>query len=208
MVHGSHAGRELCEWQGANIPVVDLLPNYVQNFWTGQLSCPVVTGIEAEWTYDGILTIRCLNQGFKDSDQQPTYDILPDTRSWSAADKIMHTYNKKINERMIRKTYTEPVHVDIGGVESIITNCEQDVSKILIRVTKHDEVLERVKAVAKAHQEQEETTTAVTGEEQKLVDAPHDNSPNTDNNSETTKPAEKKPRKPNMMVLFMDTVAR
>ncbi|KAG0290543.1 hypothetical protein BGZ97_006150, partial [Linnemannia gamsii] len=219
LVHGTLAGRELCEWEGANIPVVDLLPNYVQNFWTGQLSCPVVTGIEAEWTYDGILTIRCLNQGFKDSDQQPTYDILPDTRSWSAADKIMHTYNKKINERITRRTYTEPVHVNIDGVEAIIANCEQDVSKILVRVTKHDEVLERVKAVAKARQEQEETTTAATEDEQKLVDILHGDSPNigkindntdetNNHSSDTIELTDKKPRKPNVMVLFMDAVAR
>ncbi|KAK5816658.1 hypothetical protein F5H01DRAFT_320674 [Linnemannia elongata] len=214
LVHGSQAGKELCEWQGANVPVVDLLPNYVQNFWTGQLSCPAVTGIEAEWTYDGILTIRCLNRAFKDSDQQPTYDILPDTRSWSAADKIMHTYNKKINERIIRRTYTEPVHVDVEGVESIVANCEQDVSKILIRVTRHDEALDRVRAVAKARQEQEETTTKATEEEQKLVDILHGDSPTTDYNDngttniDSTKPAGKKPRKPNVMVLFMDAVAR
>ncbi|KAF8942147.1 hypothetical protein BGZ47_006778 [Haplosporangium gracile] len=199
LVHGSQAGQELCEWQGANIPVVDLLPNYVQNFWTGQLSCPVVTGIEAEWTYDGILTIRCLNKGFKDSDQQPTYDILPDTRSWSAADKIMHTYNKKINERTIRRTYTEPVYVDVEGVESIIANCEQDVSKILIRVTRHDVVLERVRAVTKARQEQDDNSNGTTD-----IDTDTDNN----GNSDKIKSAGKKPRKPNVMVLFMDAVAR
>ncbi|KAF9930870.1 hypothetical protein FBU30_011159 [Linnemannia zychae] len=203
LIHGSQAERRLCEWEGTNVPVIDLLPNYVQNFWTGQLSCPAVTGIEAEWTYDGILTIHCLNRAFKDSGEQPTYDILPDTRPWPAADKIMHTYNKKIVERIVRKNYTEPVYVNEKGVESIIANCEQDVSKILVRVTRHDEVLDRVKAIAKAREEQEETTTPVT-EEQELTDKINGGITGTDNQSSSAK----KPRKPNVMVLFMDAVAR
>ncbi|KAF9088209.1 hypothetical protein BGX29_000392 [Mortierella sp. GBA35] len=207
LVHGSQGGRELCEWEGANISVVDLLPNHIQNFWTGQLSCPVVTGIEAEWTYDGILTIRCLNEEFKESGEQPTYDVLPDTRPWPAADKIMHTYNKKIVERTIRRNYTEPVHVNDEGVEAIVANCEQDVSKILIRVTRHQEVLDRVKTVSATRVEQEETTTAATDkQEQELVDVL-----NGENNNTTTKKradATDVPRKPNVIVLFMDAVAR
>ncbi|KAF9907399.1 hypothetical protein EC991_010959 [Linnemannia zychae] len=208
LIHGTQAGQQLCEWQGVNIPVVDLLPNYIQNFWTGQLSCPAVTGIEAEWTYDGILTIRCLNKGFKDSGAQPTYDVLPDTRSWTAADKIMHTYNKKIVERTVRRTYTEPVHVNDVGVESIVANCEQDVSKILIRVTRNQEVLGRVEAVAKIHEEQEETTTSVDAEqEQELTNILNDETGSNNNESKAAKLKEK-PRKPNVMVLFMDAVAR
>ncbi|KAF9132835.1 hypothetical protein BGW39_011221 [Mortierella sp. 14UC] len=208
LIHGTQAGQELCEWQGANIPVVDLLPNYIQNFWTGQLSCPAVTGIEAEWTYDGILTIRCLNKEFKNSGAQPTYDVLPDTRSWTATDKIMHTYNKKIVERTARRIYIEPVHVNDEGVESIVANCEQDVSKILIRVTRNQEVLDRVKAVAKVHEEQEETTTSVDKEqEQQLADILNGETGSNNTDSSAAKLTEK-PRKPNVMVLFMDAVAR
>ncbi|KAF8926164.1 hypothetical protein EDD21DRAFT_371971 [Dissophora ornata] len=196
LMHGNLAGTELCEWDGINIPIVDLLPNYVQNFWTGQLSCPEVTGIEAEWSHDGILTINCLNKAFKASGSPITYDVLPDTKSWPAADKIMHTYNKKIVERTERRTYTEPVLVNDLGVESIIATCEPEVSKVLIRVVRDEAVLERVKGVEKARQEQEETTTA--DHEQDLVDVL---------NGEAEKDAELA-RKPNVMVLFMDAVAR
>ncbi|KAF9571368.1 hypothetical protein EC968_000684 [Mortierella alpina] len=192
LVHGDFSGTELCEWDGLNVPFADLLPNYIQNFWTGRLSCPAVSGIEAEWTYDGILTINCLNRGFKDSGEQPTYDVLPDTRTWTPEEKIMHTYNKKIVERTLRRTYTEPVLVNDKGVESIVAHCEPEVSKILIRVTRQEAVLDRVKAVAKARREQEETTTAM---EQELVDKLHD---------DRTQPA----RRPNVMVMFMDAVSR
>ncbi|KAG0278358.1 hypothetical protein BGZ95_004183, partial [Linnemannia exigua] len=192
LIHGTQGGQELCEWQGANIP----------------LSCPAVTGIEAEWTYDGILTINCLNKGFKDSGAQPTYDVLPDTRSWTATEKIMHSYNKKIVERIIRRTYTEPVHVNDEGVESIVANCEQDVSKILIRVTRHDDVLDRVMAVAKVREEQQDTTMSDNEElEQELVDKLNSGTSNNYSNSHAAKPMQK-PRKPNVMVLFMDAVAR
>ncbi|KAG0370256.1 hypothetical protein BGX24_002099 [Mortierella sp. AD032] len=210
LIHGTQGGQELCEWQGANIPVVDLLPNYIQNFWTGQLSCPAVTGIEAEWTYDGILTINCLNRGFKDSGAQPTYDVLPDTRSWTATEKIMHTYNKKIVERTIRRTYTEPVHVNDEGVESIVANCEQDISKILIRVIRHEDVLDRVKAVAKVRGDQHETTMSVDEKmEQELANQLNGDTSNNNSNSKNldAKPMQKH-REPNVMVLFMDAVAR
>ncbi|KAF9946319.1 hypothetical protein BGZ72_000427 [Mortierella alpina] len=193
LVHGDFAGAQLCEWDGLNLPFADLLPNYIQNFWTGRLSCPAVSGIEAEWTYDGILTINCLNRGFKDSGELPTYDILPDTRSWTPEEKIMHTYNRKIIERIVRRSYTEPVLVNDQGVESIVAHCEPEVSKILIRVTRHEAVLDRVKAVAKARKEQEETTTTVT--EQELVDKLH---------GDSVEPA----RRPNVMVMFMDAVSR
>ncbi|KAF9272417.1 hypothetical protein BGZ68_002427, partial [Mortierella alpina] len=170
LFHGDFAGTQLCEWDGLNVPFVDLLPNYIQNFWTGRLSCPSVSGIEAEWTYDGILTINCLNKAFKDSGEQPTYDVLPDTRGWTPEEKIMHTYNRKIVERTVRHSYAEPVLVNDAGVESIVANCEPEVSKILIRVTRQEAVLDRVKAVAKARKEQEETTTII---EQELVDKLH-----------------------------------
>ncbi|CAO3572089.1 unnamed protein product [Mortierella alpina] len=192
LAHEDFAGTELCEWDGLNVPFVDLLPNYIQNFWTGRLSCPAVSGIEAEWSYDGILTINCLNRGFKDSGEQPTYDVLPDTRSWTPEEKIMHTYNRKILERTVRRTYTEPTLVNDEGVESIVANCEPEVSKILIRVTRHEAVLDRVKAVDKARKEQEETTTIM---EQELVDKLHDDY------AEPT-------RRPNVMVMFMDAVSR
>ncbi|KAG0366796.1 hypothetical protein BC939DRAFT_503740 [Gamsiella multidivaricata] len=194
LIHGTRAGAQLCEWDGLNIPAVDLLPNYIQNFWTGQLSCPVITGIDAEWSHDGILTINCLNKEFKASGQQPTYDVLPDTKSWPAPDKIMHTYNKKIVERTQRRDYTEPVLVNDDGVESLVAHCEAGVSKILIRVVRDEAVLERVRTVEKVRQEQEETTTV----EQEMADVLNDE---TDGHGQRT-------RKPNVMVLFMDAVAR
>ncbi|KAF9958565.1 hypothetical protein BGZ65_001329 [Modicella reniformis] len=184
LMHGTLVGTPLCEWDGLNIPFVDLLPNYIQNFWTGQLSCPVVKGIEAEWSHEGILTINCSNKEFKESGQQPTFHVLPDTKPWLVNDKIMHTYNKKIVERIKKMNYTEPVLVNDEGVESIIANCEENVSKVLIRVVRNEAVLDRVKTVEKAHQKQEETPTIAKEEHA----APS--------------------RKPNVMVLFMDAVSR
>ncbi|KAK3825146.1 MAG: hypothetical protein J3Q66DRAFT_327056 [Benniella sp.] len=178
LMHGALAGTQLCEWSGFNVPFVDLLPNYIQNFWTGRLSCPAVTGIEAEWSHDGILTIHCLNEAFKQSGHQPTYHILPDTRPWPASEKVLHTYNKKIVERIKKMNYNEPVFINEEGVESIVANCEENVSKVLIRVTPDPSVLDRVKAVEKARQEKADTANV--------------------------KPS----RKPNVMVLFMDAVSR
>ncbi|KAG0324061.1 hypothetical protein BGZ99_002251 [Dissophora globulifera] len=209
--HGSHlmhgrlaSGTELCEWDGANIPFVDLLPNYVQNFWTGQLSCPAVSGIEAEWSYDGILTIHCLSTEFKASGERPTYDVLPDTKHWPASEKIMHTYNKKIVERIQRRTYIEPVVVNDEGVESIIANCEPDVSKVLIRVVRDEAVLERVRGLEKARREQAESI--MTEDQEQELAAVLNNETDAPQNQGAA--AEKPDRKPNVMVLFMDAVAR
>ncbi|KAG0222572.1 hypothetical protein BGX31_009011 [Mortierella sp. GBA43] len=183
LMHGRLDDVQLCEWDGFNAPVVDLLPNYIQNFWTGRLSCPAVVGIEAEWSHDGILTINCLNKGFKQSGEQPTYDIMPDTRVFPSEEKVIHTYNKKIVERITKRIYTEPILVDQEGVESIVANCEEGVSKVLIRVTQDSSVLARVQAVEDARPKQP-TGAAGAG---------------------ATGQAS---RKPNIMVLFMDAVSR
>ncbi|KAF9412270.1 hypothetical protein BGZ94_001086, partial [Podila epigama] len=202
LLHAEEAGQPLCEWQGLNVPFVDLLPNRIQNFWAGSFSCPVVSGIEAEWNQAGLLTIQCLNNGEQDTGAgsvNATYDILPDTRFWSAQDKIMHTYNKKIDERIVRRTYTGPVVVDEVGVESIIAHCEEGVSKVLIRLVRNDAVLQRVANVNKAHEEMASTMEPTAQDE------------NKDTNTSQT-PSEKEPAKkdsrPNVLVLFMDAVAR
>ncbi|KAF8966184.1 hypothetical protein BGZ46_000438 [Entomortierella lignicola] len=184
LIHGELNGTQLCEWQGSNIPFVDLLPNHIQNFWTGRLSCPVVKGIEAEWTHDGILSITCLNKKFKTSDQDPTYDILPDTRSWPTEDKTRPVYNKVIVSRIQRINYTEPVLVNEKGVEAIVANCEPGVSKVLIRVIRNDAVLERIKTV-------EEDNLELNGED-----------------PTTTSTLNEGRTKPNVMVIFMDAVSR
>ncbi|KAG0083068.1 hypothetical protein BGZ93_010453 [Podila epicladia] len=195
--HGMQGGVPLCEWQGLNIPFVDLLPNRIQNFWAGSFSCPTVSGIEAEWNYDGVLTIHCLNKEFTESGKLPRYDILPDTRPWGPEDKIMHTYNHKIDERTIRKEYTEPVVVNEPGVESLVAHCEEGVSKVLIRVLRNDAVLERVRNLNQARKEQEETTGMAQEDE--------DNDTNDTQEQENESSAN---RKPNVLVLFMDAVAR
>ncbi|KAI1308405.1 hypothetical protein EDD11_004295 [Mortierella claussenii] len=207
LIHGEmmKGGPELCEWQGINIPVVDLLPNYIQNFWTGQLSCPVVSGIEAEWSHDGILTIHCLNKELNKSGLSATYDVLPDTKAWTPEEKIMHTYNKKIVERTQRRTYTEPVLVNDAGVEAIVANCEDKVSKVLIRLVRDEDVLKRVQTVEEAHLEQAETTSAEQEEEQEQELA---GMLNGDKSTTTTNQTKDSMRKPNVMVLFMDAVAR
>ncbi|KAF8926692.1 hypothetical protein CPC16_002498, partial [Podila verticillata] len=189
--HGSQGGVPLCEWQGLNIPFVDLLPNHIQNFWAASSTCPTVSGIEAEWSYDGVLTIHCLNKEFT-AGNSPRYDILPDTKSWGPEDKIMHTYNHKIDERTIRKEYTEPVVVDDAGVESVVAHCEEGVSKVLIRVLREDSVLERVRNLNKARKELEETTGMVQDDD-------------TQEQGDSEKSSD---RKPNVLVLFMDAVAR
>ncbi|KAG0043451.1 hypothetical protein BGZ83_011395 [Gryganskiella cystojenkinii] len=197
LIHGQFAGVELCEWEGLNLPVVDLLPNHIQNFWAGSSTCPVVTGIEAEWSHDGILTIQCLNN--KDKSLQPTYDILPDTKGWPASEKVIHTYNQKINERIEKRIYTEPVLVNDAGIEAIIANCEESVSKVLIRLVRQDTVVERVEKVGRVQKEQEQDL-ASTEEEQALVDSLHGDQPVADQKVQD--------RKPNVLVLFMDAVSR
>ncbi|KAF9101415.1 hypothetical protein BGX27_011491 [Mortierella sp. AM989] len=197
LIHGEINGTQLCEWGGSNIPFVDLLPNHIQNFWTGRLTCPVVKGIEAEWSYDGILTISCLNKGFIASGQDPTYDVLPDTRPWPAEDKIRLTYNKIIVKRTERFNYTEPVLVNNEGVESIIANCEPGVSKVLIRVIRNDAVLDRVKAVGEASRLESNIANTAQGEQ---VGNSIEKANRNHKNEERTKP--------NVMVIFMDAVSR
>ncbi|ORZ04570.1 hypothetical protein BCR41DRAFT_389926 [Lobosporangium transversale] len=199
LLHGKLNGTQLCEWQGINIPAVDLLPNHIQNFWTGKLYCPVVTGIEAEWTHEGLLTINCLNKEFKVSGASPTYDILPDTKPWPASDKIMHTYNKKIVERTQRHTYNEPVFVNDKGVEAIVANCETDVSKVLIRLVRDQVVLDRVRTAEKTGQGQEEATISEQEQEHEFTGALKDDGMKDDKELE---------RRPNVLVLFLDAVSR
>ncbi|KAF9437026.1 hypothetical protein BGZ76_002227, partial [Entomortierella beljakovae] len=180
LMHGQLHGTTLCEWQGLNIPVVDLLPNYIQNFWTGRLSCPTVKGIEAHWGPDHMLTINCLNSEFKSSGETPTYDILPDTRSWPPEEKVNLIYNKHIVNRTQRHVYTGPTLVQEEGLEAIIANCEPEVSKVLIRVSRNENVLKRVSTI-----ENESATKAADSES---------------NDDKRTKP--------NVMVLFLDAVSR
>ncbi|KAF9978899.1 hypothetical protein BGZ73_008404 [Actinomortierella ambigua] len=150
--HGEQNGVRLCEWQGNNIPFVDLLPNHIQNFWAGSSSCDAVDGIEAEWSHDGMLSIQCLHSDFAQH-QQPTYDIFPDTRSFALEDKVNHVYHHVIHNRTLRYTYEKPVYVEPAGIEAITANCEEGVSKLLIRVKRQDAVLERVDRIAKTVEE-------------------------------------------------------
>ncbi|GJJ71030.1 hypothetical protein EMPS_03380 [Entomortierella parvispora] len=196
--HGQFAGTELCEWDGLNLPLVDLLPNHIQNFWAGSSSCPVVQGIEAEWSYDGILTIQCLNKG---SDVQPTFDILPETKSWSPGDKIMHTYNKMIVERIEKREYTEPVVVNELGIEAVVAHCEEGVSKVLLRVVRQTEVLDRVHKIEMEKTEQKLSDLTMEDEEQAMVDSLHQDTEKNTSGKDLD-------RKPNVLVMFMDAVAR
>ncbi|KAF9323894.1 hypothetical protein BG006_001034 [Podila minutissima] len=134
---------------------------------------------------------------FIESDKLPRYDILPDTRPWGPEDKIIHTYNHKIDERTIRKEYTGPVVVNEPGVESLVAHCEEGVSKVLIRVLRNDAVLERVRNLNRARKEQEETTGMAQDDE----DSDTNDTQGQGNESSAN-------RKPNVLILFMDAVAR
>ncbi|KAF9273514.1 hypothetical protein BGZ68_001431 [Mortierella alpina] len=200
--HGQFAGTELCEWDGVNLPFVDLLPNHSQNFWAGSSTCPQVTGIKAEWGHDGILTIQCLN---KDKNLQPTYDILPDTKEWPTQEKIMHTYNKKIIERIEKRSYREPVLINDSGIEAIVANCEENISKVLIRVTSQEKVLDRVEAVQRARTKQKQDLIS-TVEQRALANSSQEEGLVDSKAVKYTK--EEGERKPNVLVLFLDAVAR
>ncbi|KAF9433724.1 hypothetical protein BGZ76_009057, partial [Entomortierella beljakovae] len=201
LIHGELNGTPLCEWQGSNIPFVDLLPNHIQNFWTGKTSCKAVKGIEAEWTYDGILSIRCFSKEFKSFGQDPSYDILPDTIPWPVEDKMRLHYNKVIVNRTERVQYTEPVFVDREGVESIVANCEPGVSKVLVRVVRKDAVLDRVQALedslgldSMSQEEEVVGNEEEGGERRRPIMA--------------TKKSSEQRTKPNVMVILMDAVSR
>ncbi|KAG0225894.1 hypothetical protein BGW42_004048 [Actinomortierella wolfii] len=216
--HGEQNGVRLCEWQGNNIPFIDLLPNHIQNFWAGSSKCDVVNGIEAKWSYDGILSIQCLNKEFAQHGQ-PTYDVLPDTRSFELEDKINGIYHRVINNRTVRYPYEEPVYIGVPGVEAIVANCEEGVSKLLVRVQRQEAVLERVDKVAKALEEQEalasnnlEDATSTT-QEVPSVDPSGSNDQDHSNNRNSNSPADayerrQKDERPNVLVLFMDAVSR
>ncbi|KAF9582030.1 hypothetical protein BGW38_000749 [Lunasporangiospora selenospora] len=150
-----------------------------------------------EW--DGYNIPICTGKSFKSSGGSPTYDLLPDTKSWPAEEKIIHTYNKKIFERVEHKTYTEPVIVNSPSIEAIVASCGAEESKLLLRVVRQESVLERVEAVAKAQMETRQSTE-MDGR-QKMVDTTHGQEPGQDD-------ATPQNRKPNVLVLFMDAVAR
>ncbi|KAF9578075.1 hypothetical protein BGW38_006334 [Lunasporangiospora selenospora] len=189
--------RLLCEWVGFNLPVIDLLPNHIQTFWAGSQTCSEMQGIEAEWSYDGILTIECTSTAFKDSGASPTYELLPSAKEWPAEEKFMHTFNKKFFERVERKNYTEPVLVNSPSTEAIVAKCGPEGSKLLLRLVRQESNLERVKAILKVQKEMEQSTETVS--ENEMVDVLHGQGSDQDGSAS---------RKPNVLILYMDAVSR
>lgn len=119
-----------CRIPEPNWPFVDLLPSGAQNFWTGRQSCPSTsTKFDAQLTQDdGLLTIDGCPQGLPTS-----YDVLPDTRSWSALEKQRYMMNRLIVQRTVRRNYTGPVRLDRQSAETVIARCG-DEEKLLLRI--------------------------------------------------------------------------
>ncbi|KAF9163933.1 hypothetical protein DFQ26_002005 [Actinomortierella ambigua] len=215
--YGEQNGVRLCEWKGNNIPFVDLLPNHIQNFWAGPSTCEAVNGIEADWSHDGIITIQCLHPDFQ-RNHKPTFDILPDTRTFVLEDKVNHVYNHVIHNRTTRYTYDEPVFIEPVGVEAIVANCEEGVSKLLVRVKRQETVLARVDKITKTLEEEEASTQG--GVMQDGQNSNTDTHPagtgtgagtttNTNNDkSDMTGNKRDDDGRPNVLVLFMDAVSR
>ncbi|KAG0083584.1 hypothetical protein BGZ93_001713 [Podila epicladia] len=156
---------------------------------------------EAHGAYN-MLVFMCLN---KDKNLQPTYDILPDTKGWPIHEKLRHTYNKKIIERIEKRPYMEPVLVNSSGIEAIVANCNENVSKVLIRLTRQENVLDRVETVQRTQVIQEEDLIFVD-EHQTLINSLHEDE--SVNRKITKDTKEMGDRKPNILILFMDAVGR
>jgi hypothetical protein len=130
---------DVCQWQGWNIAFIDLIPRGTMNGWNTFFPCPNATGIEASWSQeDGILEIQC-----EDKNLVVSYDILPDSRSWSPDDKLELVLNMVVVERIKNILYTGPVKID-DSVEALVAKCGEDHKKMLLRVIPQPSVLKRV----------------------------------------------------------------
>ncbi|KAJ1960670.1 hypothetical protein GGI12_003678, partial [Dipsacomyces acuminosporus] len=117
-----------CRWQGANYPLVDLLPAGAQNFWAGSMHCRAEPEtIAAFFDSTGVLHANC--------SREPIFvDVLPETRAWSLKDKSKwQVFNHRVLDQMERKRYAGPMQID-QDKQAVVVRCGLS-SKIVTRVS-------------------------------------------------------------------------
>jgi hypothetical protein len=112
------------EYRG-NWPFVDLLPDGIQNFWTGSQICPAQAfKIEATVDSEGVLTMKC-----PETQGKPYYTILPDTRPLETSEKIIGKLHESIRTRSTKMDYNGPVKLT-PTQEAVIVQCGDAVEEI------------------------------------------------------------------------------
>ncbi|KAJ1936631.1 hypothetical protein FBU59_004993, partial [Linderina macrospora] len=108
-----------CQWAGANIPYIDLLPAGTQNFWVGSSKCTrEKVRIKAHIDKTGILHVNC------GQEDQIYVDVLPDTRLWPMKDKdLWNAYNRNVLNATRRMPYTSAPFKVPYGVQSVVVRC-------------------------------------------------------------------------------------
>ncbi|GAB4815444.1 hypothetical protein N2152v2_002490 [Parachlorella kessleri] len=109
------------------LPWVDLLPPGAQNFWTGSQQCKSRQHFKADFTDDGLLTIR----GCKHPEEM-AYVPFPSTRHWPVEWKTYHkaSYQNHVLQHMKPVEYTGPVYVP---AEALLARCGKE-ERLLVRV--------------------------------------------------------------------------
>lgn len=172
---------ELCSFEKyGNWPFIDLLPDGIQNFWTGSQMCPAQRfRIDAKIDANGLLTILCSK-----SQGAPAYTLLPDTRSMSTDNKIQKTLPRAVYKMATREGYTGPLQLN-SEQESVLVHCG-DVTELRFNV----QVSKRVSQILNDRKEDKE---------QKKFDTTSDCG---------IQKRSKKEKPLNVLVLFFDAVSR
>ncbi|KAJ2781585.1 hypothetical protein GGI15_003183 [Coemansia interrupta] len=118
-----------CKWQGANYPLVDLLPPGTQNFWAGSMHCKSKDNtITASFDAEGYLTASCSTNG------AIYVDILPDTRTWPLRAKSKwQVFNHVVLNKTVRADYKAPMAIE-ERIQAVVVRCGS-ASKIVTRVS-------------------------------------------------------------------------
>lgn len=109
----------MCSFESrGNLPFVDLLPNGIQNFWTGSQTCPKQAfSIDAKIDVNGILSIHCTRDQGK-----AFYTLLPNTIPFGAAEKLQDVLPITVSKKSVRKQYTQPTLLP-EDQETVLVHC-------------------------------------------------------------------------------------
>jgi len=184
----NHDGACSFEYRG-NWPFLDLLPDGIQNFWTGSQTCPAQAfSIEADIDDKGVLTMNC-----KSRQGKAYYTILPDTRKFQTSDKVIGKLHLSIHKQSSRVEYLGPVQLE-RGQEAVIVQCGETVQELRYNI----QVSSRF------------ASSGVTGFYKEWKTKSGDNFKNLKNGNRDGDEGGAKVflQSPNVLVIFMDAVSR